>query len=738
MIRKTLVLFSIAVLMCALSVSVFAQDGGVLYGKITDADSDHPLEGASIFLRGTHIGTATDLDGWYVIHNLQPGTYSLTVSFVGYRKLENISFTIANGDTVQRDFALERTVLKTDEVTVTATRGSSLITEVPASVDVLTSDLIERQNPPNLAEVLDNVQGVFVRDYGGLSGMKTISLRGSNSEQVLVLLDGQRLNDPQNGQVDFSSIPTEGIERIEVVRGGNSALYGADAIGGVINIITKKRVGTPGVHLSAKGTLGSFNSRSAETAMQFNYKRSLANVSFRRLTSSGDFPYVDPYGHDVKRENNHVSTFDLFSRLRTEIGDPHRPGSIDLSYKYYLNRKGSPGNTQQPFKEAWYSDETHHLNSILELPLQRMTDQLKVQVFAHQGTSKYYNQELLVPADDTHKFKSIGGETQLNMVPSELFALTSGAGGRYDKLNSTAFDGEKSRTSAFAFFEDETVFHPDAYLSSFSIVPAIRLDHFSDFGSHVSPKIGTVVTFGEEITASLKANTGLSFRAPTFNDLYWPFDGLTEGNPNLSPEHGQDWDVGLRLRDPLFFSASLDATYFHNRVSDMIVWQMADDSIWRPYNEDKAAMYGLELNSCLEPIRDVLSLSGNYTLLYTENLSNDASRYGKVLPYRPKNTLNFTTTISWHDVDFSYQFNYVGLRYTNFANTQQVPSYTLSSVSLNTTFSALSTHWTASIQVKNLFDEQFEIIQYQPVPGREVRMTLGVAKDFSMKKKGIL
>ncbi len=719
---------------CCQALTAAAQGTGLLYGRITDAANDHPLEGASVFVGGTHIGTATDLDGWYVIRNLAPGTYTLKISFVGYRALENISFEVTAGDTLHRDFSLQRTVIKTDEVTVTATRGSSLITEVPASVDVLSTQMIERENPSNLAEVLENVQGVYVRDYGGLSGLKTISLRGSNSEQVLVMLDGQRLNNPQNGQVDFSSIPTEGIERIEVVRGGNSALYGADAIGGVINIITKKRVGSSGLHFGIKGSVGSFGMRSAETSGQYNYGRSLANVSFRRLTSSGDFPYVNSYGKEVKRENNAVSTYDLFARLRTEIGDPHRPGSVDFSYKYYLNRKGSSGNTQMPFKEAWLSDETHHFNGIFELPLKQMTDELKFQAFAHAGTNRYQNLELQVPADDTHRFRTGGGEIQLNTVLTPLFALTSGAGARYDWLNSTAFSGNKNRTSTFAYIEDETVFHPSSLISSFSIVPAVRIDHFTDFGTHYSPKIGAVVSVGEEWTASLKANTGLSFRAPTFNDLYWPFDGLTEGNENLEPEYGRDWDVGVRLRYPMLNNLSFDATTFNNRITKMIVWQMADDGIWRPYNEDEAEIRGIEINSSVEPWPDRFSLSGNFTYLYAENLTAKASRHGMILPYRPKRTVNLSATFTWDALDLTCQYSYVGLRYTNFANTVSLPSYSLFDITLNSSFNWMHSKWTETVQVRNVLDERFDIIQYQPVPGREYRVTLGLKMDIGRRQ----
>ncbi|HEB84894.1 MAG TPA: hypothetical protein ENI92_07830, partial [Bacteroidetes bacterium] len=200
-----------------LAADTFARTTCTLTGRITDAETGRPLEGGCVFIRDTYLGGSADHDGRYILNGIAPGTYSLTVSMLGYETLSGIRVTFSEGEIVERDFALHRTVLVGEEVTVTATRGSSLIMDVPTSVDVIDTRILERENPQNLAEVLDNVQGVFIKDYGGIGGTKTISLRGSSAEQVLVLIDGQRLNNPQTGQVDFSALSMEGIERIEVV-----------------------------------------------------------------------------------------------------------------------------------------------------------------------------------------------------------------------------------------------------------------------------------------------------------------------------------------------------------------------------------------------------------------------------------------------------------------------------------------------------------------------------------------
>ena len=127
-----------------------------------------------------------------------------------------------------------------NEVVVTATRSSILQNDSPSPVDILTLQEIQRTNGSSVVDVLRSSEGFFLKDYGPTASLKTVSFRGMAAEHILVLYDGTRLNNFQNGQVDFSLLPMSNIDHIEVVRGGNSSLYGADAVGGIINIISSR------------------------------------------------------------------------------------------------------------------------------------------------------------------------------------------------------------------------------------------------------------------------------------------------------------------------------------------------------------------------------------------------------------------------------------------------------------------------------------------------------------------
>ena len=252
--------------------TVYSENGAQLSGRVVNKISEEPVENTVIYLEPGFRYAETNAQGKYEISNLQPGIYQISTKHVGYISDQKRQVEIKPGEKIDVNFYLtERYYSTSDAIVVTATRGKSLISEVPASVDVVGLETIELVAPQNMAEVLDNIQGVFIKDYGGIGGIKSISLRGSSAEQVLVLMDGQRLNNAQNGQVDFGTLSTEGIEKIEIIRGGSSALYGADAVGGVVNIITKKDHQATGMTGSVNYMRGSFNSQSMAASANFHY-----------------------------------------------------------------------------------------------------------------------------------------------------------------------------------------------------------------------------------------------------------------------------------------------------------------------------------------------------------------------------------------------------------------------------------------------------------------------------------
>lgn len=230
---------------------------------------------------------------------------------------------------------------KGDEVVVTATRSEIPLHDSPSSVEILTEQKIRQLNGTNLADALATSSGLFVKDYGGVGGLKTISMRGLGAEHTLVLVNGNRFNNFQNGLVDLSTLLTDDIERIEIVRGGNWALYGADALGGVVNIITKQPDGGP--TLGVEGAVGSFGYKQYRVSLGNSFGKWAMSGKYTDERSDGSFRYISNnggMGEEQERSNADFSIHNLMLNVRYEISDAARAGFLT---QYSVSEKGVPG-----------------------------------------------------------------------------------------------------------------------------------------------------------------------------------------------------------------------------------------------------------------------------------------------------------------------------------------------------------------------------------------------------------
>jgi len=715
-----------------LSIPLFLQAGqvGSISGFVTDAASKKPLVGVNVYLKNTSIGTATNDAGFYKIENIPLGQYQICVEMIGYEKPPVKYVKIIANQNLELNFELNVQVIDFQEsVTITATRGHNLITEVPSSVDVIKMEDLEVRNPQNLAEALQNLQGVYIKDYGGLGNTKTISLRGSSSEQVLVMLDGQRLNNPQTGQVDLALIETEGIERIEVVRGGNSALYGSDAVGGVINIITKSPhsgLSRAPITGSIKYTIGSFNSLSFENGATFNLPFGTLSGSYKLLESKGDFKYIDPYGNEQTRKNAGINSEDVYLKFNMPIGDSLFNRQLDITYKYYSSERGAPGTVEDLYKYAKNWDKANQYNLTFTGKVFNLFNDFRLQIYRHDSWNRYFNNEVAVYTDSRFTVSMDGAEAQMKTILIPQASLTYGLGLRSDKMDNLQLETSHNRLSWYGFIVNESNFNLSRGLvRSIFLVPSLRFDQTSNYGNKFSPKLGTVFNFGKYWQTSLKFNIGTSYRAPTFNDLYWPADAWTQGNPNLKPESGWDYDCGLRFQFPILNGLYWESTYFQNQMKGLIIWK-EKNGIWSPENVNKAMIRGIENSLSFKPFKKFLEISGNYTFLDARNKTNERTVFNKRLVYRPKNTANVNLNCSLSVFTLSYQFSYTGLRYTTNDNTDYLPSYKTSDITLNYKPKTDSADLLLSLQIKNIFDERYEIVKNMPIPGRELRLALKI------------
>ncbi len=619
-------------------------------------------------------------------------------------------------------------VLEMEKVIITATRTEEELLDVPQHATVITEEEIRAMGASNLAEVIDEKAGTSISDFGPLGAQKSVSLRGSTTSQVLVLIDGVRTNNAQNGVVDLSLIPLDNIERIEIVRGDMSALYGADAVGGVINIITKREATKdytvriqvengsylPQEHVKGYGldkekaepeNLDLVDSQRISLQMSHDFGPLMLNSSGSFFRAQNGYIFKDLNNEDRKRQNAHFLGGDASLALRF----PFQSGFVDVSGFYLKNNKGIPGKASSPTLNAEQSDQ--RVRGVLHMKTDHFfTDLVTCDINTYVSSSEIGYEDPDAGFDSLHRLVSTGGELVQELLLFESMTIIYGLNASYDTLDSTDV-GERNRVYGGAFIETPL------YLGERLILqPALRIDYYSDFEAAFGARLGAVYNITE--TLALKTSLSRSYRAPTFNDLYWPADVYAEGNPDLEPETGYSGEVGLTfMSEHLQWNGFLFARY----IQDVILWQSGTDDIWRPSNYGEALYPGTEQHVRLM-LLDHLTLHVSYTFLYTYVLSGEfVFSDNKRLPMIPL-----------HEADFGFQYNdgknmiYVNahfetLRYLKTSNIVYLPSHFVVNVRYRR---QLSDRVGIFLGADNLFGENYEVVPGYPMPGLMIRTGL--------------
>lgn len=518
--------------------------------------------------------------------------------------------------------------------------------DASAFVSVIRPELFKGEYT-STAELLDHAVGVHVVDFGGLGQRQTVSVRGSSAEQVVVLLDGVRLNSAQRGGVDIASIPLEIIERIEVMRGGEAALYGTDAVGGVVNIITKKGVANaPGTtpwkpNINASGTFGSFETYEATGSVGGKVANFDYFLSHTHFNTQGDFPFLDTNDHEQTRINNKSHTEAPFVRLGMDLGSFGRLEAIE---QYFWADRGQPGFGSSQLAFA-HSDDKRNVFSLRYLKKNLGIDGLDIAVTGfHRYDKSEFNDprpRIGPPASSDTKTHAYGGDVRLDYFWKPFQLLTFAVETREDladvqanSASSVTFQDFDVDRFTYAFvLKDEVRFFEDKV----TLLPTIRFEDTTKSEGQWVPKFGVRIAPWKFL--AFKGNIGRVFRVPNFDELYFPESEFIGGNPNLIPEKGYSADVGFEiLTKPFFFSASL----FYSRLKHAIFFVPISASRVEPVNfQDAAISQGAEVSTEITPI-EYVTLSANYTYLdhYFETT-------GFLLPGRAHHDVNGRLTLKW-------------------------------------------------------------------------------------------
>jgi len=523
--------------------------------------------------------------------------------------------------------------LALDEIVVSATGTPTPAREVASSVTVITARDIEQQQRRTLPQALAAVPGLNIVQIGGPGGQTSVFMRGTNSNHVKVMIDGIEANDPStpNRSFDFGSMLTDDIERIEVLRGPQSGLYGANALGGVISITTKRGDGPPKTTARVEaGSHGTFNQSAGFSGGddRFNYA---FNVAHMRSDSTDSVPpKLIPQG--VKVRPNAYDAYTYSSRLGFALTDTlsvnwvgrYTDGQFRSTYDSGFPSRPTPYRSLQNYAQGFTRGEV-------------VWDPLGGRFVNRFGVS-YSNQDrsnrqpgafglLGLPTENLGERTKFGWRGDLELAKGH--SLIMGLQYERERLDTASLTASNGNKAAFLEYQGNIQ-------DRFFLAANIRRDDDGSYGGHTTYRVApAVIVPGTE--TKLKASYGTGFKAPTLNELFIDYrPGYNFfGNPNLKPEESRGWDVGFE--QPLFDKRlQLGATWFQNDIENLIVTNTTRDSY---ANVGRAKTKGVEAFTALE-ISPQFRIRADYTF----TLAKDESAHQELLR-RPRHKAS--TTASW-------------------------------------------------------------------------------------------
>jgi len=354
--------------------------------------------------------------------------------------------------------------------------------------------------------------------------------------------------------------------------------------------------------------------------------------------------------------------------------------------------------------------------------------------FRLEGQSFYQNYDYhytdpdgWAPVDDKHENSAMGLNLQGNYNVNSHIDFIGGAELRQDRLKSTKFEvDDRNIQSLYLQTEMHTPISVFGLKTRWTAIPAVRWDSYSDVESQVSPKLGWLVTGGDAMSVSLRGNIGKSYRVPTFDDLYWPDEGWGRGNTDLKPETSTNFDVGLVLGQNSSYFSQVEVNYFNNAIEDLISWGADNLGIWMPLNIGKANISGIETGVKFRLPNEIAYLEVFHTWMKATDETPNSPTKGKRLIYRPNSKLDVQigSTVKQFSINLNYRL--VSKRYILSDNSNSLSDYNLLNGNVSYSLPIAGFVFDAKLQVLNMLDKSIYVYDGYPLPGREIRLNLGV------------
>ena len=612
-----------------------------------------PVEGAGVSLVGSTITTSTDLHGKFILNSVPKGKYKLQISFIGH-KSTSIDIEVKS-DTILPIFSLTQSVFNLDETVITSTQSEKSIRKVPVLTQIITSKQIAEMGTTSVEHALE--QQVPGLTFSHLLTLTNITLQGMDAKYVLFLIDGERIAGELSGNIDYSRLNTENIEKIEIVKGASSVLYGSQAIGGVINIITKKNKAPFEINLN--GRFSKFNEFNGGASISFNKGNFGSSTSlihnrtdgYNLIPENKYSPTQEKYSNysiSQRLDYNFSSNFNIslngsyynYERFdAAEVLTNKHPKYIDYSggikANYFFNNKN---NIEFSFNTDMYENYNVYKNNIID------------SIFKADTTvqNKTITIDSLAQKDKLNNLKIL---SRISITDNQQLII----GGEY--LNEYIFServiGKSNQTNDYSLFIQDEM----NITNKLNIVGGVRLNMHTELNPHLTPKLAALYKFNQ---INIRMSYGSGYRTPSLKEKYIEFDHLgwwtNVGNPFLKPEYSTYFSGSVEYTSSF---ANIISNIYSNKVNNLIGDSLFTDKITKKFirkyvNISQANIAGIDFISRFK-LGYGFYINGSYSYVFSQDKGTKLQLYGTIknsglmgIEYR-LNKPNYKVTIALQD-----------------------------------------------------------------------------------------
>lgn len=599
------------------------------------------------------------------------------------------------------------------EVTITSSRFEQFSTGIKTqTIDSVASIMFRTQS---LADLLGAQSQVFIKSYG--PGLATSSFRGAGAAHTAVLWKGFNIQNPMLGEVDFSLINVDAADKVSIQYGGNGALFGSGAVGGIVQLQSSAKYNS-GLHASVGTQLGSYESVREQASVSYGNKKWYTTAKWFQLDAQNNFTYTNTFLADkpqTKLTNAQLKQTGFINEHYIRLTSNQE---LSINFWYQYADRNIPPTLSVPLQKAFQQDEAYRTTAEWKLKRNKVEWMIR-SAYLDESINFQDPANTLFNGYNQSKTNITEGESRIRL--HEKHYLNLGVNNTYSIAFATGYGGWKdlNRTSLFASYKTQGL------VKNITTTLSIREERMAQTLTPIMPSAG--VEWQAKKWMKVFGNVSRSYRVPTLNERYW-ITGITT---DLQPETGWSEELSVAFsKQYKTVRSQLTLTGFNRTIQNWIMWQPVGAN-WAPQNIKSVWSRGLEgMGMVMVPVGKLqLRYAGRVNVVLSTNnqtaLANDAS-IDQQLIYVPRVTQQHQFTVTFEKAFMAYSHQYTGIRFIATDNSQWLSDYQLASVSAGKTFTWKQYSLVWSAQVLNLYDISYQAIADRPMPGRHFLTTITI------------